>query len=48
MSVHSTSGIEKISDQEIDLLSFHEQHAGRLVVDPEYDSSAQCLAFFYG
>ncbi|KIM76220.1 hypothetical protein PILCRDRAFT_826583 [Piloderma croceum F 1598] len=38
MSVHSANGVEKISDQsgsEIDLLSFHEQHAGRLVVDPE-------------
>jgi hypothetical protein len=41
MSVHSADkdGVEKISDQsgsEIDLLSFHEQHAGRLVVDPGY------------
>jgi len=39
MSIHSTekNGIKEISDQpgsEIDLLSFHEQHAGRLVVDP--------------
>lgn len=41
MSIHSTEkdGIKEISDQpgsEIDLLSFHEQHAGRLVVDPGY------------
>jgi hypothetical protein len=40
MSVHTDkNGIEKIGDQlgsETDLLSFHEQHAGRLVVDPEY------------
>ena len=41
MSVHSVEkdGIEKISDQpgsEIDLLSFHEQNAGRLVIDPGY------------
>lgn len=39
MSVHSAekNGIEEISDQlgpEVDLLSFHEQHAGRLVIDP--------------
>src|ERR1700683_5094598 len=41
MSVHSTEKnvIEEMSDEpgsEIDLLSFHEQHAGRLVVDPGY------------
>ncbi|KIM88318.1 hypothetical protein PILCRDRAFT_3335 [Piloderma croceum F 1598] len=39
MSIHSTDkdGVEKNFDQlvsEIDLLSFHELHAGRLVVDP--------------
>jgi hypothetical protein len=41
MSIHSTDkdGVEKNFDQmvsEIDLLSFHELHAGRLVVDPGY------------
>jgi hypothetical protein len=37
MSVHSAEKnvIEEMSD-EIDLSSFHEQHAGRLVVDPGY------------
>jgi hypothetical protein len=40
MSVHSTekNEVEKISDKsgsQIDLLSFHEQHAGRLVIEPE-------------
>jgi hypothetical protein len=40
MSVHSTdkNGVEKVNDRlesNVDLLSFHEKHAGRLVVDPE-------------
>ena len=41
MSIHSIdkNGVEKNIDQlvsEIDLLSFHELHAGRLVIDPGY------------
>ena len=28
---------------EIDLYSFHEQHAGRLIIDPEYVSSPPLL-----
>jgi len=40
MSLHSTdkTEVEKTSDDsesEIDLYSFHEQRAGRLVIDPE-------------
>jgi hypothetical protein len=39
MSVHSTDKeVEKASDDsgsEINLYSFHEQRAGRLVIDPE-------------
>ena len=48
MSLHSSDkyGIDKInqSGSPIDLYSFHEQHAGRLVVDPEYvhDGSSWC------
>ena len=38
MSVHSTekNGIDDQPGSEMDLLSFHEQHAGRLVIDPGY------------
>lgn len=38
MSAHSIekSAVEDALVSQIDLLSFHEQHAGRLVIDPEY------------
>jgi hypothetical protein len=40
MSIHSTNkdGTNVMKDEtgaEINLFSFHEQHAGRLVIDPE-------------